>query len=382
MRKIISILLLFVFLASFMNVSAQEKTETSGVEDVVDVEQTLDEVITLTQEEVGLTPDKFGYGLKIAIERLRLALSFSKEKRARLALQLADKRLEEAKLMARLNKLEELERTKEEHRKLVQKAKFELETLGEDEGDLDLQNEVESELEEQETKIEDLENVVLIKTKGLTEEQKSRLLELVESFRSENADIKVKVNEKKLEIKAKLKARGVNETKLEEKEAKLEANAERFANHQIDQAQKMFDLASSLIEKASSEKNVTISEKTLEVKADAEEKLNEAKTALTNKEFRKTVELARESKKLSTLTIASIRGLEKELIENKLEKIKESEELREKLREQLKERQEKIKEKLKEQSESLKEKLEELKEQRKENKEEGSSENSSSSSGY
>ncbi|MEK6841473.1 MAG: DUF5667 domain-containing protein, partial [Nanoarchaeota archaeon] len=139
MRKIISILLLFVFLASFMKVNAQEETETSGVEDVVDVEQALDET-TLTQEEVGLTPDKFGYGLKIAIERLRLALSFSKEKRARLALQLADKRLEEAKLMARLNKLEELERTKEENRKLVQKAKFELETLGEDEEDLDLQN--------------------------------------------------------------------------------------------------------------------------------------------------------------------------------------------------------------------------------------------------
>ncbi|MEK6863029.1 MAG: hypothetical protein AABW57_02610, partial [Nanoarchaeota archaeon] len=145
---------------------------------------------------------------------------------------------------------------------------------------------------------------------------------------------------------------------------------------------KMFELASKLIEKAQTDKNVTIKQETLDLKAKAEVKLNEAKQALTNKEFRKTVELARESKKLSTLTIASIRGLEKELIENKLEKIKESEELREKLREQLKERQEKIKEKLKEQSESLKEKLEELKEQRKENKEEGSSENSSSSSGY
>ena len=61
MKKIISILLLFVFLAGFMNVGAQEETQTFNAEDV-DVEQVLDET-TLSEEEVGLTPDKFGYGL-------------------------------------------------------------------------------------------------------------------------------------------------------------------------------------------------------------------------------------------------------------------------------------------------------------------------------
>ncbi|MEK6907051.1 MAG: DUF5667 domain-containing protein, partial [Nanoarchaeota archaeon] len=296
MKKIISILLLFIFLASFMNVGAQEETETSDVEDI-DVEQVLDET-TLTQDEVGLTPDKTGYGLKIAIEKLRLALSFSKERRARLALQLADKRLEEAKVMARLNKLEGLQRAKEEHRKLVQKAKAELETLGDDEDDLDLQNEVEDELEDQENKIEDLENVVLIKIKGLTEEQRAKLLELVQSFRSENTEIKIKVKDNKVKIKAKLKTRGVNETELEEieEEVEFEERAERFATHQVEQSEKMFNLASRLIEKAQSKKNITISQETLDLKADAEEKLNEAKTALTNKEFKEAVELARESK--------------------------------------------------------------------------------------
>ncbi|MEK6907295.1 MAG: hypothetical protein AABW45_02095, partial [Nanoarchaeota archaeon] len=49
--------------------------------------------------------------------------------------------------------------------------------------------------------------------------------------------------------------------------------------------------------------------------------------ALTNKEFKEAVELARESKKLSALTIASIRGLSEEALEKILEKLEKKKEL-------------------------------------------------------
>ena len=245
--------------------------------------------------------------------------------------------------MAALNNLEALQRSKEEHRKLVQKARSEVESLSnEDEDDLETQIELEAEVEEQENKVGDLENIILIKAKGLSEEQRQKLLELVESFKTDTSEVKIKISEKKQELKVRLRAKGVNETDIEEREDKLEANAERFATHQVNQAQKMFDLASRLIEKAKSSRNFTVSQDALDVKAKAEGKLNEAKTALENEEYRKAVGLAHESKRLSALTIASIKGLEKKQIEKRLANLKEfvdkRTELREKLETRIKER--------------------------------------------
>lgn len=453
--KLIALSLLFVFLISFISVYAQETT-TDVAETDVEIEQALEET-TLSKEEVGLTPDKVGYGLKIALEKIRLALTLNKETRAKLALQLADKRIEEAKLMAKENKLEALARAKEEHRRLVLKARNNLEVSGESEQDLETQVGLESEIEKQETKLDDLENIVLIRARGLTEEQKQRLLALMEEFRNQNAEIKIKVSQNKLEIKTRLKAKGINETEIEEREAKFEENAERFANHQVDQAEKMFDLAFRLIEKVqlgeteneteSSEKEevkvnvegeisqeaqvkldelveeiraretgkieikikaennevktevegdlteneqakldelklqiessseteievefekeleskssekLTIKQETIELHAKAEAKLNEAKQALTDKKFKEAVELARESKKLSALTIASIRGIGKEIIDIRLEKIEEVEKIREERRE--------LKEKVEERAREIRKKsLKEVKEKR------------------
>lgn len=331
MKKLLTIGLMLIFLASLIHVYAQETTNTD-----TDVEKALESTTT----DVGITPDKIGYGLKIALEKIRLALTFNKEKKAELALKLAEKRLEEAKLMAKEDKLEALQRASKEHKKLLEKVRSNLKESGENEADLEKQSNIEIELENQENKAEDLENIILVKAKGLTDEQRQKLLTLISSFKNETSDLKVKVLEDKQAIIKKLKAKGVNETKLEEKEIKLGENAERFANQEVEQSKKMFELASKLIEKAKTDKNVTIKQETLDLKAKAELKLNEAKQALTNKEFRKTVELARESKKLSALTIASIRGLEKELIiekanqfENKEKLVKEKREALENLKE-------------------------------------------------
>ena len=371
MRKVIIILLLSMFLTSFIPAYAQEETTDNAD---AEVEQVLDETLP-SEDEVGLTPDKTGYGLKIAMERLRLALIFNKERRAKLALQLADKRVEEAKLMANLNKLEALQRAREEHRRLIQKVRTDAGNLDEEDvKTFETHAELESEIETQEKEVNELENVVLIRAKGLTEEQRQEFLDLVESFRNDTSEIKIKFNERKEELRVKLKDKGFNETDLEEREAKFLETAERFASHEVEQAEKMFNLASGLIGK-SSEKNFTIKQETLDVKTKAEEKLNEAKAALINKEYKKTVELAREAKKLSALVIASIHGLQKDLIAKRLENLEKQREKLQELKEKAGEKRKKIQEELEERLKSRAEKAAE----ETESDEEETSENSDDS---
>jgi hypothetical protein len=313
MKKIFTLLLISIFVGSFIPAYAQEMNDTDA-----DVENALQEPLN-----PGITPDKRGYGLKIALEKIRLALIFNKEKRAELELKLAEKRLEEAKLMAKENKLDALQRANKEHKQLLEKARSDLKEVGENEADLEKQSKIELELENQENKAEDLENIILLKAQGLTDEQRQKLLDLISSFKNETSSLKVKVLEDKQALVTKLRERGVNETKLDEKAIRLGEDAEKLANQEIEQSKKMFDLASKLIEKAQANKNLTLKQETLDSKTKAESKLNEAKQALVNEEFRKVVELARESKKLSTLTIASIQGLSKGLIKEKINELEE-----------------------------------------------------------
>src|SRR3989344_1887812 len=81
----------------------------------------------------------------IDLEITRLALAFNKEKRAELALKYADRRLNEARLMTLENKFEYLQRVREEHKKLVEKAKINLDSSGENADDLEKKIEFENE---------------------------------------------------------------------------------------------------------------------------------------------------------------------------------------------------------------------------------------------
>jgi len=361
MKKLTSITLLLVFLASFFvnGQSDQGQTATeidTKINEVLD-DKGMENAETQIQENIGKLPDESGYGLKIALEKIKLALTFKRERRAELELKLANKRLEEAKLMAEKNELKGLMRAREEHKKLVQKIKKDLKNSGEDEKDLEKQNEIEDNLNEQENKIDTIENSILIRAKGLNEDQKKELIELVNGFKSETSDVKIKINEDKEELITRLKAKGITEEQIKEKEERLGKNIERFANHQIQQSEKMLNLANELINKAQNEKNITIKQETLDLKKKAQEKLDEAKKTLTEKKYKESVLIARESKKLSALTIVSIRGnpeiaLERaknleelsDLREQKLEDMKRLKEERDKLKEEYKEKIKDIKE--------------------------------------
>lgn len=339
--RIINFAILLIFLISLFPVYAQEEIETTDTEIIGDeeVEQTLEEAIPV--EEVGVTPDKATYGLKLAIERLRLALTFNRAKKAEFRLRLAENRVKEAALMARLNKLEALERAKNEHARLIEEVKLDVETIEDSEQALEIQEELETKIEENQDKIEEIELRILIRARGLTEEQQAKLLALLEEFRQNNQEIKIKVVNKKDVIKTRLRAKGLTEEeiklRIKERRERLEVNLEERVQHQIDQATKMLELANRLIEKAQTEKNVTIRQITLDLKAKAESKLNESNAALTDSKFRLAIELARQSKKLSALTIASIRGIKEEKLDEELEELEEEEDELEELEEELEE---------------------------------------------
>lgn len=356
--KIISLALMLTFLISLVPVHSGENITADAIKNEI---EGLAETQKIDIVDPGITPDKAGYGLKIALEKLRLGLTFNKQKRVELELELAKKRLAEARLMVNTNKIDALAKAREEHKRLIEKIKADLKTSGETESDLDKQSEIEVELEDQENKVEDLENVVLIKAEGLRDEQRQKLLDLIKEFRNQTLDVRIKVSENKQDIIKRLRAKGFNEEKLEEKEARLEANAERFAVHEINQSERMLELTSKLIEKAKDEKNITIGQETFDLKAKAEEKLNEARQTLTDKKYKESVELARESKKLSVLAIASIHGKSKGLIENKLKQLEDKQKLKleRELVRKVKEGRKEIKEKVKEELKKRKEKLEE-----------------------
>ncbi len=318
MKKILSVLVALLFVLSAVPVLAQEQTT-----DIVTV-----------NESAGITPDSPIYGLKIALDRIRLSLTFNRTEKTELGLKMAEQRLIEAQLMADKGDYKALEIARNEHGRFLGIAKKQIEMINDDpEKALELEAKLEESLEQQQERI----NSITLLIQNLTPEQTERLKALLEEFRNETEDVKIKLLEKKDFSRIKLKAKlnlsdDEAEKRIDEIQNKTIQNIDKIAGQQIEQAEKMLDLVSTQIEKAK-EQNFTIKDIALTLKDKAQSKLDEAKTALQNKEYKLTIALARESKKLSALAIASVHGLTEE---NKIEDlIKRAENQAEKIKEKL-----------------------------------------------
>src|SRR3989344_7462630 len=116
MRKITSMFIILVFLASLVSVSA-DNLITTDAELEQETQAVIDSEITEDPElaDVGTTPDQAGYGLKLGWEKVRLALTFNQERKADLSLRLAELRLKEARLMVANDRIEYMDRLREEH---------------------------------------------------------------------------------------------------------------------------------------------------------------------------------------------------------------------------------------------------------------------------
>ena len=343
MRKITSMFIILVFLASLISVSA-DNLITTDAELEQETQAVIESEITEDPElaDVGTTPDQAGYGLKLALERVRLALTFNDAKKADLSLRLAELRLKEARLMAAENKLEHMDRLRIEHKKYLEIAES---NFDDSEASVETQVQFESNIQDQVSQVNEIESIVLLKARGLTEDQKARLLALIEEFRSQNQNLELKIESRRDVLKTRLKAKGLNDDEIEieieqefedEGDDDREGTSEDRALHQVNQAQKMYDLASRLINKyqnfvsnnTNSTANTSLST-TLELHTKAKVKLDEARANLAEQLYAKAILSARQSKRISALTIASIHGnFRSDMIEDRLDKI---EDLREKL---------------------------------------------------
>ncbi len=322
---------------------------------------------------VGTTPDQAGYGLKLALEKIRFALTFNRAKKAELSLQLAELRIKEARLMAAKNNLEGVERAKVQYQNHLEKAKDSLDKLNNDQDSFKNQATIQARLDADKNQVDEFESFILVKTQGLTEEQRQKLLSLIEEFKAQNENVELKILNKREILKTRLKAQGRNETDIED-EFENESNQTRNltkedvlmrkANHQYGQAEKMYNLASRLIDKFQNRFNVnetnatvngTLNSRTLELHAKAKAELDQAKVELDVKNYFKSVEHSRSSKKLSALTIATIHGGNRSF-EERLEKIEDREDKIKEHRDEIKSRIEDLKDKRKNLMEELRNK--------------------------
>lgn len=326
-----------IFLISLISINAQSELTTDAI-----IQQETQTIIDENTEDpelenVGITPDQAGYGFKLGIEKLRLAFTFDRARKADAALELAELRLKEARLMIVEDNLDSLEKIKTEHSKYLDIAQENIALLEENEDALEIQAELEVSLDEQETQIDEIDSLILLKSNELTDEEEDQLLDFIEEVEIEKDEVEFEVEDKGVSIKAKLRGTGLNEENIQDmldfhrnlsKNFTREDILKRNANHQVDQAQKMYDLASRLIEKAKNINNTnmtvnfTLGDRTLELHEEAKLKLDEAKTDLEEMHYLLAIGHAHQSKRLSALTIASIHhGISPVALADRLEKI-------------------------------------------------------------
>ena len=173
--------------------------------------------ITIQLPDAGITPDSVFYGLEMALERIKLTLTFNKAEKAKLGLAHAEERLSELRLLIELKKLKAAEKARDEHKKLMQEVRERINEIEEDNATEEAEEKVEIEkrIREQEKSIELVDNEIKVKIRGnLTAEQQILLDNLIASFRNSTAELKI-------EIKA-----GIGKTKIKIKQETRESEEE------------------------------------------------------------------------------------------------------------------------------------------------------------
>src|SRR3989344_8728997 len=142
MKKIMSILVFIILAIAPMAFAQSEADNTAATtETTIDDAQTDDSV---TEESEGIAADSALYGLDLALEKLRLKVTFNEEKKAKLLLKYSQERRAEAKGMINKGKAKEakdaadaIETNVEEAKVHIKKAKDKGRNTTEIEGELE-----------------------------------------------------------------------------------------------------------------------------------------------------------------------------------------------------------------------------------------------------
>jgi len=338
---IISILLL-------VSVIAQDDATSTSSDSKTNIPPETDET---DETDVGIAPDSAFYGLENAFKKISLALTFSKEAKARKELDIARERLREVRLMIEENKLDAAEKAKIRHEEISQKLKARFENkVDADEDEIELQAEIENEIEEQEAEIGDIKTRIEIKGE-LSDEQRAKLMELVENLKSSGNDVRLKIDSRKDRLKIKLKEKGLTEIEIEERiKSERETGSDNALTNRIEHVKREIEKSREHLDQ---NKNNLDNDKLAELRGQldtADETLSEAGKKVEEKKYDEARELINKALRLAVL----VRGNEKRFEAN-----------REILRDELKrevgeERLERAREKLREKEERLEVKRERL----------------------
>jgi len=280
MKKIFSWIVAALFILSTFTAALAEN-ETTDVNDTVEVDENVSEEVVITtedtneteeteveeieieindEEEPSVTPDEpIRWGLKRAIERIDLALTFNKASKAKKGLRHAKERLLEVEAMIAAKKLDAAEKAQKVREKIMERVQENVEEMGDGaEEDVEDVLEIENEVEEQENRMQMLK--VKFQFKGnLTEEQRAKIDSLMESFQNKSQTFKLKLQEKKTQIKLKIKA--MTEKTDEEIEELMQAKEEKLGigDERVNRVQALTKVIEKLEEKKETVKGINVS---------------------------------------------------------------------------------------------------------------------------
>jgi len=284
-------------------------------------------------EDAGVTPDSPLHGLDRALDRINLALTFNKQKKAEKALRIAEERLSEAEEMAEEGKLDEAAEAEEEHNELVDEAEFAVEEI-ESNGDEETAKESLEEVLKVKHKIAShSEKVSLVKQRILerqaermSPEQLAKLRAVFERIENKALETENKINQKKENVKTRLKVltektdEEIDEVESEiEEETGLDKEKKERTAREIKRAEKSLEN----LERKLKEQNVSDAEIDDAIKK-VREKIKEAKEDEQEGEYEEAEDVAEEVKEF---------GNEFSLIATSLREARESGNFEERLRE-------------------------------------------------
>lgn len=274
-------------------------------------------------EGVGITPDSPLYGLEKAFKRISLALTFNQQKKAEKELKYSRERLREMRLMIERKKVEAAEKALEGHEELLERARERIHKLEDLEG-LENNLELETELEEQENEIGDIDlgSEVL----ELNLEQRERVRNLVDKLKIKNQELRQKVELKKEALRLRLKEKGVSEVEIEEKiQDKENEGLKRAFENRVENVEKQIERSEEFFEDREDKSGLN----DLEI---AKERLKLAKGEFEVGNAEEAKNLINEALRLAVL----VRGSEK--VEKAREMLRERKQVAEKVKEELQEK--------------------------------------------
>lgn len=273
MKKIMILFVCFLLIMSVSSVLADE-----------DIDST----------DAGVTPDSAMYGLDKAMDSLSLALTFGNANKAEKGIKIAQERLMEAQEMADKDKPEHVEKAREEHQKVIEKAEKELDKLKEgDNADkskeaLEKVAKIQEKIESHYQKVSEVKDAILERMRDRkTPEQFAKMEEVFNKIKAKALEMETKTDAKKEKVKEKYKSNsGKNDTEVDaeeetlDKETGLTKAREERAQKEINHAEEATTKAKGKL-KAEKDKGSDISDFEEELE-DVEQEIETAKKAKDN----------------------------------------------------------------------------------------------------